>query len=59
MSHMVHMIWIRSLVHVFLGAQNDQVRSSLQESQRRAQLEFNSRLDEESALEEAIRRSLD
>ena len=56
---MVHMIWIRSLVHVFLGAQNDQVRSSLQESQRRAQLEFNSRLDEESALEEAIRRSLD
>ena len=41
-----------------LGSQNEQMQRQLAESQRAAQLEFNSRLDEEAALEEAIKRSL-
>jgi len=46
------------LESIGISGSNEQVRSSIQESQRRAQLEFNSRLDEQAALEEAIRRSL-
>jgi len=40
------------------GSQNEEMQRQLAESQRAAQLEFNSRLDEEAALEEAIKRSL-
>ena len=43
---------------IYLGSQNEEMQRQLAESQRAAQLEFNSRLDEEAALEEAIKRSL-
>ena len=45
-------------IYQYLGSQNEQMQRQLAESQRAAQLEFNSRLDEEAALEEAIKRSL-